>query len=297
MPAKGTKSTKTTKSKVTRPNVAKSSSKTGLLSKKVKFNWKIAAVIGVILVAALGYLFVRLSEAGSGTYPASKLVVIGGTRVTKQDGSSAVQSVQSYDPLPVRSRVTTQIPASRIGLDTKYCVEYATSGSATIKFTHTTTKSINRVGETAFPVDASNGKKTRCMDVQGTTNRDWYWVYVTIEADPSVTSFVYSMSAQATNPTTPSPAPGAKSPAPAPQAGICEGQNAFGPGSQGGCVRIIQQRLTDLGYQPGTVDGIYGQNTANAVKVFQQRSGLTQDGVVGPQTWNALTSSNAARKQ
>ena len=87
MPAKGTKSTKTTKPKVARSNVAKSSSKTGLLSKKIKFNWKIAAVIGVVLVAALGYLFVRLSQAGGSTIPPQRFSVTAGSRHTKADGS------------------------------------------------------------------------------------------------------------------------------------------------------------------------------------------------------------------
>lgn len=61
MPAKSTKTTKT------KSNVARATGRAGLLSKKVKFNWKIAVVIGVVLVAAVGYLFVRLSQAGSWT--------------------------------------------------------------------------------------------------------------------------------------------------------------------------------------------------------------------------------------
>lgn len=46
-------------------HVAKSKSKSSLLNKRVKFNWKIAAVIGIVLIAALGYLFVRMSRAQS----------------------------------------------------------------------------------------------------------------------------------------------------------------------------------------------------------------------------------------
>lgn len=59
-----TKSTKSTKAK---SNVAKTTGKAGLLNKKVKFNWKIAVLIGFILTAAVGYLLVRLSQAGSWT--------------------------------------------------------------------------------------------------------------------------------------------------------------------------------------------------------------------------------------
>ena len=38
----------------------------------------------------------------------------------------------------------------------------------------------------------------------------------------------------------------------------------------------------------GGVDGIFGVGTEAAVKALQRDSGLTQDGVVGPQTWNAI---------
>ena len=37
-----------------------------------------------------------------------------------------------------------------------------------------------------------------------------------------------------------------------------------------------------------TVDGKYGNNTANAVKAFQTLAGITADGQVGSTTWNAL---------
>lgn len=36
------------------------------------------------------------------------------------------------------------------------------------------------------------------------------------------------------------------------------------------------------------VDGIYGSLTATAVEVFQQKQGLTADGIVGAQTWDKL---------
>ena|SRR5713226_559604 len=36
------------------------------------------------------------------------------------------------------------------------------------------------------------------------------------------------------------------------------------------------------------VDGDFGASTETAVKCFQGWAGLSQDGIVGPQTWNAL---------
>ena len=36
------------------------------------------------------------------------------------------------------------------------------------------------------------------------------------------------------------------------------------------------------------MDGIFGAETEKAVRTFQKESGLTMDGIVGPQTWCVL---------
>ncbi len=59
-------------------------------------------------------------------------------------------------------------------------------------------------------------------------------------------------------------------------------------GSTGSEVTAIQQRLQELGYSPGSADGIYGTNTKNAVIAFQRDYGLDDDGIVGPKTLEAL---------
>jgi putative peptidoglycan binding protein len=41
---------------------------------------------------------------------------------------------------------------------------------------------------------------------------------------------------------------------------------------------------------PGTIDGIFGTNTFNAVECFQRHTGLSVDGIVGPNTWGKLQS-------
>lgn len=61
-------------------------------------------------------------------------------------------------------------------------------------------------------------------------------------------------------------------------------------GKTGQEVRAIQVLLKDkFGYNIN-VDGIFGPDTANAVKDFQADKGIAVDGIVGPQTWRRLIS-------
>jgi peptidoglycan hydrolase-like protein with peptidoglycan-binding domain len=66
-------------------------------------------------------------------------------------------------------------------------------------------------------------------------------------------------------------------------------------GSRGSAVTQVQQRLKALGYNVGTVDGVFGPQTASAVTAFQRANHLTADGIVGPATWQALFAGNALR--
>lgn len=59
-------------------------------------------------------------------------------------------------------------------------------------------------------------------------------------------------------------------------------------GSRGDNVRTIQTKLKRWGYYSGSVDGVYGKKTADAVRRFQQKNGLTVDGVCGEKTLAAL---------
>jgi peptidoglycan hydrolase-like protein with peptidoglycan-binding domain len=58
-------------------------------------------------------------------------------------------------------------------------------------------------------------------------------------------------------------------------------------GGRGADVVILQERLAAVGL-PVTVDGVYGQETADAVIAFQEREQLIIDGVVGSETGEAL---------
>lgn len=62
------------------------------------------------------------------------------------------------------------------------------------------------------------------------------------------------------------------------------------PGARGSPVRALQQRLVQLRYWLGPVDGIYGYQTTQAVLAFQKVNGLARDGIAGPKTLAALKS-------
>ena len=59
-------------------------------------------------------------------------------------------------------------------------------------------------------------------------------------------------------------------------------------GSRGENVTRVQERLIRFGYLQGTADGRYGEDTRDAVRLFQRRNGLPVDGRVGPATAAAL---------
>jgi len=61
-------------------------------------------------------------------------------------------------------------------------------------------------------------------------------------------------------------------------------------GSEGPAVVTVQNQLRKLGYYKGIVDGKFGYATYMAVRAFQAANGLAVDGIVGPLTWDALTS-------
>ncbi len=59
-------------------------------------------------------------------------------------------------------------------------------------------------------------------------------------------------------------------------------------GSRGTEVEAIQEKLAERGLYSGTVDGIYGEDTKNAVIRFQKQQGITADGIAGAQTLSLL---------
>ena len=53
-------------------------------------------------------------------------------------------------------------------------------------------------------------------------------------------------------------------------------------------MRQIQQSLKNAGYSPGSVDGVSGRKTREAIKAFQRDNKITPDGRAGKKTWELL---------
>lgn len=60
-------------------------------------------------------------------------------------------------------------------------------------------------------------------------------------------------------------------------------------GAKGGITKLVQERLVSVGFSLN-VDGDFGPTTKEKVKKFQKNRGLTEDGIVGPNTWEYLLS-------
>lgn len=62
-------------------------------------------------------------------------------------------------------------------------------------------------------------------------------------------------------------------------------------GARGSTVSTLQSMLSQAGFNPRGIDGIFGPKTDAAVRRFQASQGLVRDGVVGATTWAALSAS------
>ena len=56
-----------------------------------------------------------------------------------------------------------------------------------------------------------------------------------------------------------------------------------------------QHALAKLGFDPGTADGKNGPNTEKAVRAFQAHASIAIDGIVGPETRQALAAELTAQ--
>ena len=59
-------------------------------------------------------------------------------------------------------------------------------------------------------------------------------------------------------------------------------------GMRGAETALLQLGLSRAGEYRGLPDGIFGPVTENAVRAFQRREGLAEDGIAGEKTWERL---------
>lgn len=64
--------------------------------------------------------------------------------------------------------------------------------------------------------------------------------------------------------------------------------NVLTPGDSGKKVIRLQNKLLLHGYNPGNVDGVYGEGTADAVRRFQAEENLARTGIADGDVWDRL---------
>ena len=109
----------------------------------------------------------------------------------------------------------------------------------------------------------------------------------TVNVTPSPEPTPYGIVATATPEPTPSPTP---VPTPAITPNSEYGQ--LNMGDRDDDVKELQEKLSELGYYTGKIDGAYGNQTRHAVELFQYQHGLTVDGVAGKYTLTVLYESD-----
>ena len=101
-----------------------------------------------------------------------------------------------------------------------------------------------------------------------------------IDAAPTTTSTSTTSTLAAPPVTNPAPRPGAPAPSPLP---------GLGPGASGPEIQALEQRLADLKYDPGKVDGVFDGTTGHAVMAFQKVHGLARTSRATPEVLSTLS--------
>ena len=114
------------------------------------------------------------------------------------------------------------------------------------------------------------------------------------EADTTATTVEQSTSTPTTSATTTPTTPVTPNPNPNPLTVDLAADATLRSGDSGETVTQVQTGLTALGFDPGPADGSYGPKTEAAVVEFQNAKKLDADGVVGPDTAQALNAALAA---
>jgi murein L,D-transpeptidase YcbB/YkuD len=78
---------------------------------------------------------------------------------------------------------------------------------------------------------------------------------------------------------------------------VQSGKKLLRYGMMGDFVGVVQEKLKSLGSNPGTTDKKFGGNTFKAVKDFQRKNDLKDDGLVGEKTYAAMFRKPAEKTQ
>lgn len=151
----------------------------------------------------------------------------------------------------------------------------------TVTITPTPTPTSNAVdwSEWDFGADTATNPPSQVLPTQGTS-------MVIPTSVPSIITATVGQTATAT----PRPTTSTSSSA------TTTGVTTLKVGSEGADVKRMQQRLKNLGYYTGSVDGDFGAGTEVAVRDFQANNGLSVDGKAGKRTLEVLYSENAKKK-
>lgn len=162
-----------------------------ILNKKRKFSWKVAVLIGVVLVVGLGYLFVRLSKAAAYTWTAPMLKVESGSMATKNN-RPAIQSRISSDG---QNRISV-FEYSSVPQGDTYCFEGYSTGEvgswAIMAYLQGNSKAIAASSGGAIGPLAS-GNFTRCLYLDGNTTGIPRYINFIARSAGDKPVYVYSM--------------------------------------------------------------------------------------------------------
>jgi peptidoglycan hydrolase-like protein with peptidoglycan-binding domain len=94
-------------------------------------------------------------------------------------------------------------------------------------------------------------------------------------------------------PTTTAVAAPPPAPAPPPAAAARPPLPGLGPGARGAEVQTLEQRLADLRYDPGKLDGVFDTTTGHAVMAFQKVQGMDRTGRATPDVVTAVSTARS----
>ncbi|MDD6049861.1 MAG: peptidoglycan-binding protein [Clostridiales bacterium] len=251
---------------------------------------------------SLGYFTgTRDGQFGSGTLSAVKAFQrkngltsdgVVGPATIKVLFSSGALAAEEATQAPTQKPTPTPTPSPTPGATPSRTLRYGASGedvkllqNRLIDLGYLSGKADGTFGSTTLAA-VKAFQKNNALTQDGVAGTQTYKKLFSSSARPAETATQAPTQKPTPTPTptptsTPSPTPGATP------------SRTLRYGYTGEDVRLLQNRLIELGYLSGKADGTFGSTTLTAVKAFQKNNGLTQDGVAGTQTYKKLFSASA----